>query len=339
MKPRSGASAANASTATETTGTADRPAADPDLAVPLGRERHRIPAYVGRFAPSPTGDLHLGSLLAAVGSYLDARHHGGQWLLRIEDLDTPRVVPGSAARILRTLEGFGLHWDGDVIYQSQRNDVYAAALDQLQISGRTFECSCSRRELSGTEETGYPGTCRAGPTRSGVPTATRLRVPDEVVVFFDDAVQGNCRFSTPELGDIVIRRKDGIIAYQLAVIVDDALQHVTNVVRGADLLVSTAWQILLQQALGLATPGYAHLPLVVEQTHEKLSKSRHSVPVERGQAGPCLTTVLRMLNHPPPPELENDAPERQLAWAARNWSVGALAHVRSVTARDTVHAK
>jgi glutamyl-Q tRNA(Asp) synthetase len=317
----------------------NRRTADPDLAAPLGREHHRLPAYVGRFAPSPTGDLHLGSLLAAVGSYLDARHHGGQWLLRIEDLDTPRVVPGSAARILRTLEGFGLHWDGAVLYQSQRHDVYAAALDELQTAAHTFECSCSRRELSGNEETGYPGTCRAGPTRSGVPTATRFRVPPGRVVLFDDAVQGGCRFGPPELGDIVIRRKDGIIAYQLAVIVDDALQHVTNVVRGADLLPSTAGQILLQQALGLATPGYAHLPVVVEQTREKLSKSRQSVPVEPALAGPCLTTVLRMLNHPPPPELENDAPERQLAWAVRNWSVVALAHVRSVTTCDTVHAK
>jgi glutamyl-Q tRNA(Asp) synthetase len=317
----------------------NRRAADPDLAAPPGRERPRLPAYVGRFAPSPTGDLHLGSLLAAVGSYLDARHHGGQWLLRIEDLDTPRVVPGSAARILRTLEGFGLHWDGEVIYQSQRNDAHVAALEQLQGAARTFECSCSRRETAGHDDTGYPGTCRAGPTRSGVPTATRFRVPPDLVVFFDDAVQGSCRFSTRELGDIVIRRKDGIIAYQLAVVVDDAVQHVTNVVRGADLLLSTAWQILLQQALGLATPGYAHLPLVVEQTREKLSKSRHSVPVQPALAGPCLTTVLRMLNHPPPPELENDAPERQLAWAARNWSVVALAHVRSVTACDTVHAK
>ena len=260
-------------------------------------------------------------------------------MLRIEDLDTPRVVPGSADRILRTLEAFGLHWDGDVIYQSQRQDAYGAALDQLRAAGCTFECSCSRRELAGQEDTGYPGTCRAGPTRCGVPTATRFRVPPELVVFFDDAIQGRCSFSTRELGDIVIRRKDGIIAYQLAVIVDDAMQHVTHVVRGADLLLSTAWQILLQRALGLPTPGYAHLPLVVEQTHEKLSKSRHSLAVEPTLAGPRLTTVLRMLNHPPPPELVNDAPERQLAWAARHWSADAVAHVRSVTARDTVHAK
>jgi glutamyl-Q tRNA(Asp) synthetase len=339
LKPRSGANAANVNTATETTDTADRLGAEPDLAVPQDRERHRSSCYIGRFAPSPTGDLHLGSLLAAVGSYLDARHRGGHWVVRIEDLDTPRVVPGSADRILRTLEGFGLHWDCDVIYQSQRNDVYAAALDQLQAAGLTFECSCSRRELAVNEDAGYPGTCRNGPTRPGVRTATRFRVPPEAVVFFDDAIQGRCSFRAPELGDIVIRRKDGIFAYQLAVIVDDASQHITNVVRGADLLLSTAWQILLQRALALPTPTYAHLPLVVEQSREKLGKSRHSVPVEPRHASAYLTTVLRMLNHAPPRELENDTPARLLAWALHNWNMVALSHVHSVTARDTVHAK
>jgi glutamyl-Q tRNA(Asp) synthetase len=319
-----------------------RCAADPDLAVPSPRERD--PAadpshYVGRFAPSPTGDLHLGSLLAAVGSFLDARHHGGRWLLRIEDLDTPRVVPGSVDRILRTLDGFGLHWDGDVIYQSQRNDVYVAALNQLESSGHTFQCSCSRRELAGNEDTGYPGTCRNGPTRIGIPTTTRFRVADDCVVFFDDRVQGNCRFCTHELGDIVIKRKDEIIAYQLAVVVDDAAHHVSHVVRGGDLLLSTAWQMMLQKALLLPSPRYAHLPLVVEQTHEKLSKSRHSVPVDPAFASSYLTIVLRMLNHAPPVELENDTPARLLTWAARNWNMGALTGVRSVTARDTAHAK
>ena len=314
--------------------------ADPRLAACDVRERGcaTLP-YIGRFAPSPTGDLHLGSLLAAVGSYVDARHHGGRWLVRIEDLDSPRVVPGSADRILRTLEGFGLLWDGDVVYQSQRADVYVAALNQLELAGLTFQCSCSRRDLVGNEDTGYPGTCRNGPTRSGVPTATRFRVPDPRVVFFDDRVQGNCHFQSHELNDIVIKRKDEIIAYQLAVTVDDAAQHVSNVVRGADLLTSTAWQIALQRALTVPSPTYAHLPVVVEQTHEKLGKSRHSVPVDPTFASAYLTTVLRMLNHPPPVELEDDTPAQLLAWASRNWNVEALAGVRSVTARDTPHAK
>jgi glutamyl-Q tRNA(Asp) synthetase len=310
--------------------------------VPTARERDPAAGgvpHVGRFAPSPTGDLHLGSLLVAVGSFLDARHHGGQWLVRIEDLDTPRVVPGSADRILRTLEGFSLHWDGEVIYQSQRVPAYAAALSQLESAGRTFHCSCSRRELAGDGDSGYPGTCRNGPTRSGIPTSTRFRAADGGVVFFDDRVQGNCRFGTPELGDIVIKRKDGIIAYQLAVVVDDAAQHVSHVVRGGDLLHSTGWQIALQGALSVPSPRYAHLPLVVEQTGEKLAKSRHSVPVNPVLASTYLTTVLRLLNHPPPPEFEHDTPARLLAWAARNWNLAALAGVRSVTACDIASAK
>jgi glutamyl-Q tRNA(Asp) synthetase len=300
---------------------------------------HIGPQYVGRFAPSPTGDLHLGSLLAAVGSYLDARHHGGRWLVRIEDLDTPRVIPGSADRILRTLEGFGLQWDGDIIYQSQRRPLYQAALSQLESAGHTFQCSCSRRELAGAQDTGYPGTCRNGPTRGGVPTATRFRVADASVVLFDDRVQGNCRFEAHELGDFVIKRKDEIIAYQLAVIVDDEAQQVSDVVRGVDLLPSTAWQIALQRALSMPAPRYAHLPLVVEKSAEKLGKSRHSVPVDPAAAGPWLTAVLRLLNHPPPAELENDSPARLLVWAERNWSLRAFAGVRTVTACDTPRAK
>ncbi len=217
-------SAANGSTATETTATAEvvvSAEADPSLAPALARERDTAAAsrYIGRFAPSPTGDLHLGSLLAAVGSFLDARHHGGQWLVRIEDLDTPRNVPGSADRILRTLENFGLHWDGPVEYQSRRLPLYQAALHKLKSEGRTFECACSRKVLGGND-TSYPGTCRNGPTRRG-PTATRFRMNDNVVVLFDDRVQGSWALQRADSSDFVIRRKDEIIAYQLAVVVDD----------------------------------------------------------------------------------------------------------------------
>ena len=193
--------------------------------------------------------------------------------------------------------------------------------------------------MGDSEDTGYPGTCRAGPTRSGVPTAVRFRTADGSVVLFDDRVQGVCSFEQRDLGDFVIRRKDGIVAYQLAVVVDDQAQHVSDVVRGADLLPSTAWQIALQRALGLALPRYAHLPLVVEQTHEKLGKSRHSVPVEPGCAGAWLTTVLRLLRQPLPVELENDKPSRRLAWAARNWSVKVFEGLRTVAACDTARAK
>jgi glutamyl-Q tRNA(Asp) synthetase len=257
----------------------------------------------------------------------------------MEDLDTPRVVPGSAERILRTLEGFGLEWDGEVLYQSRRIPLYLHALEQLQAAGHTFRCSCTRRELGGQEDSAYPGTCRNGPTRSGVPTSLRFRLAQGFVVLFDDRVQGLCRFGQRELGDCVIQRKDGIIAYQLAVIHDDSAQHVSDVVRGADLLPSTGWQIALQRALALPEPRYAHLPLVVERNAEKLGKSRHSIPVEPQRAATYLTTVLRLLNHAPPPELENDKPAHLLAWAIRNWDVKAFEKLRSVTACDTAHAK
>jgi glutamyl-Q tRNA(Asp) synthetase len=322
-----------------TVGEGRRPA-DPILAPAEARERRSAAGssqYVGRFAPSPTGDLHLGSLLAAVGSFLDARHQGGRWLVRIEDLDTPRNVPGSADRILRTLDAFGLHWDGPVEYQSRRIPLYLAAMHKLESAGRTFQCSCSRKELAGSD-TRYPGTCRNGPTRGG-PTATRFRMDDSFLVLFDDRVQGTCYPDELDSSDFVIRRKDGIIAYQLAVVVDDGAQHVSDVVRGADLLPSTAWQIALQRALEIPPPRYAHLPLVVEQTREKLGKSRHSVPVEPAAAAPLLTNVLRMLNHAPPPELENDKPLQLLQWAARNWRLDRFQRLRTVTARDTGRAK
>jgi glutamyl-Q tRNA(Asp) synthetase len=259
--------------------------------------------------------------------------------VRIEDLDTPRVVPGSADRILRTLEGFGLEWDGEVAYQSRRIPLYRAALEQLKAGGHTFQCSCSRRELGGSEEAGYPGTCRNGPTRRHVPTSTRFRLADGFVVLFDDRVQGPRRFAQHELGDFVIQRKDGIIAYQLAVIVDDHAQQVTNVVRGADLLASTGWQIALHRALGMVPPSYAHLPLVTQGNAEKLSKSRQSVPVGPDLAATYLTAVLRLLNHVPPAELENDTPARLLAWAMSNWDVKAFQNVAHVTAFDITHAK
>lgn len=294
--------------------------------------------YVGRFAPSPTGDLHLGSLLAAVGSYADARHHGGRWHLRIEDLDTPRVVPGSAERILRTLEAFGLEWDGPVVYQSQRLSLYADALEQLRLAGLTFKCSCSRRALDGLADSGYPGTCRNGPTRAGVLTATRFKMQSDSIAF-QDRVQGAQLLDGRELGDVVVRRKDGIIAYQLAVIVDDAEQRVTDVVRGADLLPSTGWQIALQRALLLPTPRYAHLPLVLGPHGEKLSKSRYSVPVEARFAAAWLGTVVRMLNKKLPVELERDGARAVLAWAVSNWDSATFAGQRSVTARDTANAK
>ena len=277
------------------------------------------PDYVGRFAPSPTGALHLGSLVAAVGSYLDARHAGGRWLVRMEDLDTSRIIPGCSAEMLRTLEAFGLCWDGEVEFQSHRTALYAESLESLRAAGLTFECSCSRRELAELGETGYPGTCRNAPAHCG-PTATRFRVNAEQVVSWTDRIQGPRHVELRQLGDPVIRRRDGAFAYQLAVVVDDAAQKITDVMRGADLLQSTAWQVHLQKALQLPTPSYGHLPLVLQADGEgKLSKSRGSLAIDPAHASAQLTEALTLLQHPPPAELQHSSPTELLAWAVVNW--------------------
>ncbi len=288
------------------------------------------PKYVGRFAPSPTGALHLGSLVAALGSYLDARSRGGRWLVRMEDLDQTRVVAGSAANILRTLELCGLHWDGVIEYQSARTAGYVQALATLAAARATFECSCSRRERE--SDSGYPGTCRNGARRPG-PTAVRFRVED-VQLTVEDRLQGRCDFLLRERGDVIIRRRDGVFAYQLAVVVDDALQGVTDVVRGADLLDSTPWQIALQRALKLPTPRYAHLPVVTEPGGEKLAKSKRSVALQPGAAGRHVWQALRLLRQEPPAELEPEPVATLLQWACAHWHPEWLASVREVRAED-----
>jgi glutamyl-Q tRNA(Asp) synthetase len=278
----------------------------------------------GRFAPSPTGPLHSGSLLAAVGSYLDARTSGARWLVRIEDLDTPRVVPGCADGQLRTLEAFGFEWDGEVLYQSGRREAYEAAIAGLDAAGRVFRCSCSRRDLVGDEDDThrYRGTCRQGPTKPG-PVALRFRVSD-APIHFDDRLLGERRFDLATLGDVVIQRRDGLATYQLAVVIDDAFQNVTRVVRGADLLDSTPWQIDLQAALGLPTPSYAHLPLLRDPDGRKLSKSRCAVPIDAASAPGALVSTLTYLSQTPPPELARSAVEDVWKWALANWDPQAM---------------
>jgi glutamyl-Q tRNA(Asp) synthetase len=293
---------------------------------------------LGRFAPSPTGPLHSGSLLAAVGSYLDARASGARWRVRIEDLDTPRVVPGCADEQLRTLEAFGFEWDGEVLYQSTRREAYRAAIAELVTAGRVFRCSCSRKDLVGDEDDShrYPGTCRNGPTKPG-PVALRFRVSDGPV-HFDDRILGSRHFDLAKLGDVVIERRDGLATYQLAVVVDDAFQQVTHVVRGADLEASTPWQIDLQRALGLPTPSYAHLPLLLEPDGRKLSKSRHAVPIDPGYAPQALVSTLTLLSQAPPPDLARAAVDEVWKWAVANWNPQALvgkADVRLSAPGDT----
>ncbi|MGB9151240.1 MAG: tRNA glutamyl-Q(34) synthetase GluQRS, partial [Burkholderiales bacterium] len=233
--------------------------------------------YRGRFAPSPTGPLHFGSLVAAVGSYLDAKAHGGEWLLRMEDLDTQRNMPGAADGILRTLEQFGFGWDGAVVYQSARKDLYLDALETLREKKLVYPCACSRKEIAdsslvGIEGPVYPGTCRDGMPVGRKVRAWRLRTSENIIKI-NDLIQGtNSQNIAREVGDFVLQRADRTIAYQLSVVIDDANQGITHVVRGADLLASTPRQVYLQRLLDLPTPHYLHLPVAVNERGEKLSK-------------------------------------------------------------------
>jgi glutamyl-Q tRNA(Asp) synthetase len=278
--------------------------------------------YRGRFAPSPTGPLHQGSLVAALASWLDARAQGGEWLVRIEDLDPPRVVPGAADTILRTLEACGLWWDGAVLYQSSRGEAYRAALERLESAGQLYSCRCSRREvadsaLRGIEGPVYPGTCRALPAWPEQQLALRVRTDDEPIRLAD-RIQGDLvHHLASDIGDFVVRRADGVAAYQLAVVVDDAEQLITDVVRGADLLTSTTRQIHLQRLLGLPTPRYAHLPVVIDATGAKLSKQSGAQAADPAQPETALRRALALLGLPdPPPGL----PPAQLPkLALRDW--------------------
>lgn len=282
--------------------------------------------YVGRFAPSPTGPLHFGSLVAAVGSCLEARVRGGRWLLRIEDVDAPRTVPGAADTILRQLEACGFAWDGEPCWQSQRLGAYRAALDVLRARGLAFPCACTRKEMADSTlardgSRRYPGTCRDGlpPGRSA--RAWRLRTePGETR--FVDAVQGLQREDVfREVGDFVLLRADGQFAYQLAVVVDDAAQGVTHVVRGADLLDSTARQICLQHALGVSTPRYAHLPVVTNAAGEKLSKQTLARPLDIAVAPQALVAALHFLGQSPEAALARATVDEVWAWALAHWQL------------------
>lgn len=280
--------------------------------------------YVGRFAPSPTGPLHLGSLTTALASCLEARVRGGRWLLRIEDLDTPRVVPGATDSILRTLESLGFQWDGRVLFQSRRLAAYEAALAQLQQQGLTYPCGCSRRQLQEHEgDGGYPGTCRQG-TSAPPPWSIRFRMPAEAVVCIDDGLLGRVCSSVTALGDPVIRRRDGLFAYQLAVVVDDAAAGVSDVVRGADLLGSCAWQRCLQRALGVHEPRYLHVPLVCGADGGKLSKRANAVPLDPGRAAQWLWLALRLLCQRPPTRLARGSVTDLWQWALEAWNVQGL---------------
>ena len=299
--------------------------------------------YRGRFAPSPTGPLHFGSLVAAVGSYLDARAHGGEWLLRIEDVDGPRTVPGAADAILRTLEGFGFEWDGEVLVQSRRLDLYHSALVRLQLDGLVYPCACSRSEIAAaTHQLSvdggllYPGLCRNGLPEGRAARAWRLRVPDREFRFVD-RVQGERRQNLErEVGDFVLLRADGQYAYQLAVVFDDAAQGVNSVVRGVDLLDSTARQMWLQECLGLPTPSYAHLPVAVNAAGEKLSKQTRAIAVNPEAGTALLAFVLRFLGHSVPEAMTKASLRDFWAWAVAAWSMERVPSVRAIFPGDSL---
>lgn len=281
--------------------------------------------YVGRFAPSPTGLLHIGSLLTAVASYADARANGGKWLLRIEDLDPPREMVGAAEQIINTLIQFGFEWDGEVVYQHQRHHAYQAALNQLIEQNQVYLCTCSRKQWQSVARTGadglvYNGACanrfvfRQPENLSG---AWRLRVPAQVIGFEDKIVGKYAQHLANDIGDFVVKRADGCWAYQLAVVVDDAEQGVTHIVRGQDLLVSTPRQMYLQNCLNYPTPQYAHLPLLLNHLGQKWSKQTLAPALDYAHCETLLRQVLAYLRVPPCPEV--DKPQDILAWAVANW--------------------
>ena len=285
------------------------------------------PPLRGRFAPSPTGPLHFGSLIAALGGFLEARSRGGEWRVRIEDVDAPRTIPGAADAILRVLARCGLDWDGPVLHQSQRTEHYQAALDWLQNRGLAYPCTCTRRELAANPRAGdgspiYPGHCRSGVRDPDRPQAMRLRV-DDTPITFHDAIQGDYGQNlSGEVGDFVIRRADGCFAYQLAVVIDDADQGITQVVRGGDLLDSTPRQIYLQRLLDFPTPEYAHLPIAVNAHGHKLSKQTGAPPLDARNPGPALWAALRFLGQQPPPELSSVPVAEIIRWALAHWRLG-----------------
>lgn len=281
--------------------------------------------YIGRFAPSPTGPLHFGSLVAAVASYCDARQNQGKWLLRMEDLDRPRTVKGAADTILHQLESFGFEWDGPVLYQSERDSFYQEALQTLKDRQLIYPCTCTRKEIAdsstsiGIEGAIYPGTCLQQPIKSNAPAAWRLKT-DNTSIHFTDTIQVEISQTlNTDIGDFVLKRADGLFAYQLAVVVDDAAQGITHIVRGADLLDSTPRQIYLQRLLHYPTPSYTHVPVACNADGEKLSKQTLAPAADIQKTSQTLIQVLDFLGHAPPTALQNENTSTIWQWAISHW--------------------
>ncbi|MGB0467375.1 MAG: tRNA glutamyl-Q(34) synthetase GluQRS [Pontibacterium sp.] len=281
--------------------------------------------YTGRFAPSPTGPLHFGSLLAALASFLDARAHQGRWLLRIEDLDPAREQPGASDSFPRVLETFGLYWDDACTLQSERLEFYQEILNTLLSQGDAYPCSCSRKAVQARSGSAiYDRYCLEHPVNNQKQAAIRVHCPDAPICF-EDRIQGHCCFDLQQhSGDFVVLRKDGLFAYQLAVVVDDHLQGITHVVRGSDLLSETPKQIHLQQKLALNSPRYAHIPVITNAQGQKLSKQTFAPALDLANPVPQLIKALDCLNQQPDPALGDASTEELLQWATGHWSPGNL---------------
>ncbi|MCK5895020.1 MAG: tRNA glutamyl-Q(34) synthetase GluQRS [Endozoicomonadaceae bacterium] len=278
--------------------------------------------YRGRFAPSPTGSLHFGSLVTALASYLDARACNGEWYVRIEDVDPPRERRGASRAILKVLETYGLTWDGEIIWQHDRYDAYREALERLRGQGIAYPCTCSRKELAKHGHV-YPGTCRYRTKDPDSLFAIRLNCDTEVIEF-NDRIQGRQRFDMAELGDFIIARKDKLFAYQLAVTVDDAWQGITHIVRGSDLLDSTPRQICLQRHLNSPTPSYAHVPVITNLDGSKLSKQTMAPALQMNNPAPILIKALQVLKIPVDDTVEITNVNAILAFAIHYWSSNGL---------------
>ena len=288
--------------------------------------------YIGRFAPSPTGPLHFGSLVAALASYLDARSQHGTWLVRMEDIDPPREQPGAAGRILKALEVYGLHWDGEVLYQSQRSEAYEEAIQQLRHQQAIYPCTCSRKQLQPYAGM-YPGLCRSVTELPSVPFAWRLNCHDESVEF-QDRVQGLQHFDMKALGDFVVQRKEKLFAYQLAVCVDDEFQNISHIVRGYDLIDSTPRQICLQSALGLRKIDYAHIPVIVQDNGDKLSKQNLAPELPLNDPRPLLIKALQALGQTPPDDLVFEPVSDIILWGIQHWDMDNVVRSSSILASD-----
>jgi len=288
--------------------------------------------YRGRFAPSPTGDLHIGSLIAAVGSYLIAKSQQGEWWLRIEDIDPPREISGATDHILRTLDAFGFEWE-NLSFQHARQDIYQHALETLHQHGLVYPCICSRKTLAENHpvQRVYPGLCRHRTGPIAGPVAWRVRCPDRELQL-QDGLQGNLQYHlAKDIGDFIVKRADGLFSYQLAVAVDDAAQGMTDVVRGADLLDSTPRQIHIQQLLNLTPPRYLHLPVIVNSMGQKLSKQTHAPPLDANQPIPQLWSALHLLGQNPPTELQSGALASIWDWAFNHWNPALLPQQRYIS--------